>query len=194
MHQARVVQNALTTVESEKLATNYGIKGVPLLSALRSLSFPLSFPYDFMHLIWANLISNLILLWTGNFKDLDHTNEHYLIRKTVWEDIAAAGANASAYIPSAFAARIPNLVTEKKHLTCEAYANWTRYLAPILLRGRFLDEKYYKHFVRLVKLLNDCLELEITHDQINEVEKGFQDWVMDYEKYVFLPLILCHLG
>lgn len=37
----------------------YVIKGLPLLTALTSLSFPLSFPYNFMHLIWYNLIVNL---------------------------------------------------------------------------------------------------------------------------------------
>jgi hypothetical protein len=72
MEQAQEVQSALTNATSEQLATKYGIKGLPLLSALSSLSFPISFPYDFMHLICTNLIPNLILLWTRKFKDLDH--------------------------------------------------------------------------------------------------------------------------
>jgi hypothetical protein len=185
MLQAAEVQNATTATANEQLATRYGIKGIPLLSALQSLSFPLSFPYDFMHLIWANLIPNLILLWTGTFKDIDHGEERYVLDKTVWEAVASAGASAGAYIPSAFGTRVPNLVTEKKHLNCEAYANWTRYLAPVLLRGRFLDEKYYKHFVCLVKLLNQCLEYEISQNEIDELEKGFQLWVSDYERLAF---------
>jgi hypothetical protein len=49
----------------------YGIKGVLLLSNFKSLCFPLSFPYNFMHLIWENVIPNLISLWTGEFKGLD---------------------------------------------------------------------------------------------------------------------------
>jgi hypothetical protein len=72
MKQGERVQSAPTAAESERLATNCGIKGVPLLNSLCSLSFPTSFPYDFMHLIWTNLIPNLILLWTGKFKDLNH--------------------------------------------------------------------------------------------------------------------------
>jgi hypothetical protein len=47
------VESALTDIQREELANAYGIKGVPLLSALGSLRFPQSFPYDFMHLIWA---------------------------------------------------------------------------------------------------------------------------------------------
>ena len=68
----------------------FGIKDMPLLSALSSLSFPTSFPYNFMHLIWMNLISNLVLLWTGKFKDLDHNGQDYMIIKTVWEAIREA--------------------------------------------------------------------------------------------------------
>jgi len=45
--------------------------------ALSSLSFPVSFPYNFMHLIWTNLIPNLICFWTGKFKDISHHNEGY---------------------------------------------------------------------------------------------------------------------
>ena len=90
MEQAQEVQSALTNATSEELATKYGIKGLPLLSALSSLSFPISFPYDFMHLIWTNLIPNLILLWTGNFKDLDHNDEGYILAPKVWQAIGAA--------------------------------------------------------------------------------------------------------
>jgi hypothetical protein len=79
MKHAQEVQSALTSAASEKLATKYGIKSLPLLSALSSLSFSISFSYDFMHLIWTNLIPNLILLWTGNFKDLDHDDEGYVL-------------------------------------------------------------------------------------------------------------------
>ena len=77
MEQATEVQYAPTNVDYEGLATKYGIKGLPLLSTLSSLSFPVSFPYDFMHLIWTNLIPNLIRFWTGKFKDIFHHNEGY---------------------------------------------------------------------------------------------------------------------
>ena len=42
LRQAVEVQTASTTSASERLATKYGIKGLPLLTALTSLSFPLS--------------------------------------------------------------------------------------------------------------------------------------------------------
>lgn len=51
MQQAQQVQLAPTTAEAETLAKEYGIKGIPVLSFVSSLSFLKSFPYDFMHLI-----------------------------------------------------------------------------------------------------------------------------------------------
>ena len=95
MEHAQEVQSALTNATSEQLATKYGIKGLPLLSALSSLSFPISFPYDFMHLIWANLIPNLMLLWTRKFKNLDHDNEGYILAPHVWQAIGEATLNAN---------------------------------------------------------------------------------------------------
>src|SRR5260221_5262988 len=61
MAQAKLVESASTEIQREELAKAYGIKGVPLLSTLGSLRFPQLFPYDFMHLIWENLIPNLVL-------------------------------------------------------------------------------------------------------------------------------------
>jgi hypothetical protein len=186
MEQAKEVQYASTNTDSETLATKYGIKGLPLLSTLSSLSFPVSFPYDFMHLIWTNLIPNLILFWTGKFKDISHHDEGYVLAPTVWEAIGEATANAGKTIPAAFGSRVPNIASEKAQMIAETHSIWTLYIAPTLLKGRFVRPQYYKHFMELVRLLTLCLEFEITQDQVNDLEKGFQSWVQQYERYVFL--------
>jgi hypothetical protein len=36
----------------------------------------------------------------------------------------------------------------------------------------------------LVRLLTLCLEFEITQDEVDDLETGFQKWVKDYELYV----------
>jgi hypothetical protein len=71
LSQAKEVQDALSKAQKDRLPKVYGIKGVSILLNLKAISFPLSFPYDFMHLIWENLIPNLVLLWTRGFKNLD---------------------------------------------------------------------------------------------------------------------------
>ncbi|RXW12694.1 hypothetical protein EST38_g13161 [Candolleomyces aberdarensis] len=128
--QAKEVQFAATTAESERLATAYGIKGLPILSTLPSLSFPTSFPYDFMHLIFENVMKNLILLWTGDFKGLDEGTGSYVLEKQVWEAIGAATAASGSTIPSAFAARAPNIADEKSSMTADMWSFWLQYLGP----------------------------------------------------------------
>ena len=184
LEQAETVQSASTTNDFDRLSTMFGIKGVPLLSTLSSLSFPTSFPYDFMHLIWANLIPNLILLWTGKFKNLDHDGQDYVIMQAVWNLIGEATFQAGETIPAAFGSRVLNIALEKAHIICETYSIWTLYLAPILLKGRFLNERYYNHFMKLVQLLLRCIDFEITQEQIDDLDQNFQDWVQDYERYV----------
>ena len=189
LKQATEVQTASTTTASERLATKYGIKGLPLLTALSSLSFPLSFPYDFMHLIWSNLIVNLIHLWTAKFKDLDHDDQDYVLMPTVWQAIGEATFNSGKTIPAAFGSRVPNIASEKAHMIAETYSIWTLHIAPVLLKGRFQHQRYYKHFIRLVELLMVCLEFEISQVDVDNLETGFQSWVIDYERCIFLFLL-----
>ena len=93
LEQAGEVILAATNAEEDRLSTKYGIKGIPLLSLLGSLSFPSSFPLDFMHLIFENLIPNLINHYTGNFKDLGCGSESYELSADVWSAICEAGPN-----------------------------------------------------------------------------------------------------
>ena len=94
MDHARQAQFAETAAEEEHIAKSTGIKGLPLLSYLSSLFFPLSFPFDFMHLVFENLIKNLVLLWTGHFKDLDQGTGDYVLSPQVWEAISEATATS----------------------------------------------------------------------------------------------------
>ena len=180
--QAAEVDAATTNASASNLAKTYGIKGRPLLSVLHSLSFPCSFPYDFMHLIWENLIKNLVLLWTGEFKGLDEGNEVYELDKTVWEAIGEGTTASGSTIPSAYGARVPNVAQDKSGCTADMWSFWTLYLGPILLRNRFRKSTYYKHFVKLVTLLNICLQFEITNEEIEMVREGFIKWVQEYEE------------
>jgi Transposase family tnp2 len=185
LQQAQMVQGAPSDAEATRRSKAFGIKGVPALSYLKSLSFPLSFPYDFMHLIWENTIPNLILLWTGEFKGLDEGVEDYQFSPKVWEAIGTATAAAGSTIPSAFCTRPPNIVINKSACTAESWSFWALFIGPVLLRRRFSHGKYYQHFIKLVTLLNICLQFEITTDEVETLREGFIKWVEEYEKCVF---------
>ena len=146
LEQASEVEMAPSNVVREKLSKSYGIKGVPVLSCVSSISFPASFPFDFMHLIWENLIPNLIGFWTGTFKDLDHEGKDYVIESHIWKQIGSATAACGTTIPSAFGARVPD-ISARQSMSAEMWANWTLFITPIVLRGRFKSPHYYKHFI-----------------------------------------------
>jgi hypothetical protein len=147
IQQGTAVLEASTTAAGERLAKDSGIKGVPLLSSLGTLNFPFSFPLDFMHLIFENLIPNLIKHYTGTFKDLDSGAEDYELPKDVWLKICETGLASGDTIPSSFGSWVPNLKTDRSSMTAEAWGFWSMYLAPILLRDRFSHRRYYDHFV-----------------------------------------------
>jgi hypothetical protein len=182
MDHARKAQFAETAAEEERVAKSTGIKGIPVFSYLSSLFFPLSFPFDFMHLIFENLIKNLVLLWTGKFKDLDQGSGDYVLSQQVWEAIGVATAASGSTIPSAYGARPQNVAQDKSQINADSWSFWALYLGPVLLRGRFTSPRYYSHFVGLVKLINLCLQFEITKEEIAQIREGFQKWVETYER------------
>ncbi|KAJ7114646.1 hypothetical protein C8R43DRAFT_961259 [Mycena crocata] len=179
--QGQEVQTAPTTAAAERLAKRHGVKGVPILSFLKSLSFPRSFPFNFMHPIWENLIKNLGLLWTGEFKGLDKGTGEYQLAKAIWEAIAKRTSEAADTIPSAYGSRVPNIAKDRPNVSAEMWSFWTLYLGPVLLQRKFRSAKYYDHFIVLLRLLNICLQFETTDGEIETVRVGFIDWVQRYE-------------
>lgn len=156
-----------------------------MLSALSSITFPTSFPYDFMHLVYESLIKNLVLLWTSKFKHLDESTGKYQLTPPVWKAIGAATAASGTSIPGAFGARPQNIANSKYSCTADMWSFWILYIGPILLAKRFHKQKYYNHFVQLVVLINMCLQFEIKQQDIDFLQCGFQEWVLTYEKCVF---------
>ncbi|TFK65416.1 hypothetical protein BDN72DRAFT_773358 [Pluteus cervinus] len=138
-----------------------------------------------MHLIWENLVKNLITLWTGKFKGLDEGVGNYHLAEAIWKGVGADTATAGTTIPSAYGCRVPNIAQDGVSVTAEMWSFWSLYLGPALLRRRFKDKRYYNHFIDLVKLLNQCLQFEITKIDIQNIRSGFIKWVNDYESYYY---------
>ncbi|KAI0758366.1 hypothetical protein BD413DRAFT_607663 [Trametes elegans] len=63
-----------------------------------------------MHLLYENVLKNLMFLWTGNYKGLDAGTEDYGFAPTVWDAIGAASETSGNTIPSSFGPRPPNLI------------------------------------------------------------------------------------
>jgi hypothetical protein len=190
MDQAHEVQFAATATAEESLAKQYGVKGIPILSCLSSLFFPLSFPYDFMHLIYENVIKNLVLLWTGTYKGLGQGTGSYQLSPTVWDAIGAATAAGGDTIPTAFGARPPDVSKDRTACTADTWSFWLLFLGPVLLHNKFQRPIYYKHFIEFVKLIHLCLQFEYSSGDIALIRTGFANWVEEYERYISDALLL----
>jgi hypothetical protein len=187
--QAREVAFTDAVGAREKLAKHYGIKGISILSYLSTISFPHSFPYDFMHLIWENVVKNLFSLWFGDFKGLDAGTGSYQLDQDIINDIGAEGAAAGSSIPYTFGTAPPNIASDKVSWTADSRSFWTLHLAPVLLRDR-LPDHYFVHFLELVKLLNICLEFDMDRTNIDVLHEGFASWVEDFERYVVIRVFV----
>ena len=183
MAQAKAVESMPIDVQQENLAKAYGIKGVPLLSALRSLRFPQSFLYDFMHLVWENLILNLVLFWSGCFKGMDK-GQPYVLDPYIWQVVGATSAEATRTMSLSFGASIPNLAKDCSYFMSSTWSMWSLFIAPTVLRHRFPKECYYKYFCFLVRILNLCLQFEISEKDIDGIESGICKWVVGYEQCI----------
>jgi hypothetical protein len=192
MNQAKHVSDAQNNAEKERRAKQSGIHGVPALSRLSSLSFPISFPHDFMHVIFENIIPMLVSIWTNDFKGMDSGREDYVIQSTVWDAIGLACSMSGDTIPSAFGCRVPNIAKERYCFIAESWLLFTSLLAPVVLRRRFSKQIYFTHFLSLVRLINTCLKMELSTADIKTIRDGFAKWVVDYERYAAQHLKIYH--
>jgi len=124
----------------------------------------------------------LICLWKGNFRDVNSSEQPYVISADNWHTIGLRTTQSNRYIPSSFSRLIPNIDIDQNLFTAEAYGFWFVHMAPTLLDGYFTMEKYYKHTMLLVKIIEKCLQFEITHEEINILEYNIELWVRKFEK------------
>jgi len=136
-----------------------------------------------MHLIWENLIPNLVLFWSGRYKGMDN-GQPYVLEPHIWQVVGATSAEATKTIPLSFGTSIPDPAKDCSYFTSSMWSVWSLFIAPTVLRDRFPEVWYYKHFCSLVRILNLYLQFEISKKDIDEIELGICSWVVDYEQCV----------
>ncbi|KAJ3500927.1 hypothetical protein NLJ89_g9571 [Agrocybe chaxingu] len=177
----RAIENASTKKDKEAIAQKTGIKGMPAFSRVGSLNYARGMPWDFMHLLFENVVKNLFNMWMGSFKNLTSENEDFIIPADIWKKIGKETVNAVKYIPSQFVRSVKNLVDDQTTMNAEAWSFWFMYMAPILLKNR-LVEKYYRHACDLVTIMKMCTQFSITREEVDELEEHIIQWVQRYEK------------
>ncbi|QRV79766.1 Transposase family tnp2 [Ceratobasidium sp. AG-Ba] len=173
--------------EEEQRSTQTGINGLSALAEVSSLDFPVSFPHDFMHVMFQNVIPMLLDLWSHKRKkeNFGTGEEDYVLNSSDWSAIGRACASAGDTIPAKFGCRVPNLAEKRYESTAESMLLFATLLGPGLLRNRFTNEAYYQHFIFLVRLINKCCSHSVTQDDVDFIRRGFARWVERYEELYF---------
>ncbi|KAF8530257.1 hypothetical protein BU17DRAFT_60017 [Hysterangium stoloniferum] len=67
----------------------------------------------------------------------------------------------------------------------EFWSFWAIYLAPPLLQYRFPKPKYYTHFLLLVDIIKQTIQLSITTEELDSLEENIIKWVEQYERWYY---------
>ncbi|KAG8703712.1 hypothetical protein FRC09_003998 [Ceratobasidium sp. 395] len=161
-----------------------GINDRPIFAHLKSFDLAKCAPYDIMHLLFENLVPNMIKHWIGKFKKLDQGTGNYRIPDNVWTEIGKLTAEATCTIPAAFVGTLPDIAEDRSLYKAEGYSFWVQYIAPILLLNR-LPEPYYEHFLLMRDIIMLSVQLNITSAQVDELEAMVNRWVVDYERFYY---------
>lgn len=179
---ARRVDRSRTNVERKRRSIKYGINGTSIFSKSPGIHFPHSFPFDFMHLLKNTMENYSIFFGSPTYKDLDSGRESYIIHPAIWKQIGKSTALANATIPAQFGRSIPNIAEERFFFTAEAYMVWFTLYAPILLRGRFQEDKYYKHLEDFLSIVRRLLQFATTKAERDKLRLDIVKWYEAYEK------------
>ncbi|CCO36610.1 hypothetical protein BN14_10751 [Rhizoctonia solani AG-1 IB] len=159
----------------------FGLNSRPVFSRLKSIDLANCAPYDAMHLLFKNLVPNMIRHWTGNFKGIRQGTEGYKIKLEDWEEIGKLTTKAAKTIPSAFVGTLPNIAQDGHLYKAEAYAFWFQYIALILLEGR-LQDKYYEHFLLMQEIIILALQFELMPKHLDQLQRMINTWIVQYQE------------
>lgn len=137
-----------------------------LISVVGSIRFPSSFPFDIMHVLYENIMKELLSLWEGVYKtgrprapgeaeEADGEDDErerpasespspdYIIPKADWLALDEELAGSTKLTPAQMAPSSAK-VSIRGTWNVDSYAYFLMYAGPVLLRNR-LPSAYYDH-------------------------------------------------
>jgi len=85
---------------------------MPALQRVNSIDFAQGDPWDFMHLLFENIVKNLISMWKEKFKGLNAGSQNFIIPEHIWEVIGQKMVAATRDIPAAFIISLSNIADD----------------------------------------------------------------------------------
>ncbi|KAI5839074.1 hypothetical protein DFP73DRAFT_484544, partial [Morchella snyderi] len=152
-----------------KQISKYGVKGLSILSQLKSIDFPRSFPPDSMHLWFENIIPDLVKHWRGKYRPkVVQTDDEYNIALSDWEWISSDIATSSSTFPALFGSVLRNFLEHVHELTASEWQTFTILLAPVYLK-EVLPNEDYNEYISLVEAIQIACDHILTVEEICEV-------------------------
>ncbi|KAJ9111247.1 hypothetical protein QFC22_006547 [Naganishia vaughanmartiniae] len=190
MRDVEAIRSCRTKASQEILKKEKGINDQSVLSLVGSINFPWSFSADVMHILYENIMKELLGLWDGTYKASMITGtadgrlgqvpgERYVVSQAHWNQMDKEVSSSNATVPAEMARRLGS-ISKRGYWTAETYSYFLAHLGPIVMRGR-LSKVYYDHFVDLSRITNIICKLEITNDEIAEIRSGLVEWVTQFE-------------
>ena len=150
-------------------AIDSGIKVISPLTALPTITFPDSVPFDVMHLVYLGLVRDLCALLSGKFFTNEDLNNHDRgrMKEKDWE---ALGVNmASIGAPVSWGRYPRNIAKYINQFKAEELCNFLiHYLLPLSFNR--VDNSSYHALQRLVFVISMATSYQLTTSEIDEIE------------------------
>ncbi|KAF9559080.1 hypothetical protein CPC08DRAFT_608363, partial [Agrocybe pediades] len=192
MENLQKVVNSTSEAEFEANRKETGICKPSLVSGLLpkyTLTPPLCFTVDLMHLLCLNLGDLLIKLWRGKLKceDTDKKSTwHWAVLKgKTWTKHGRLVGDATRYFPSSFhrPPRNPAKKISSGYKATEYYL-YLFGLGPAFFRA-VLPKKYWQNFCKLARAVQIIMQRSITGAQAMEAHINFIQFVEEYENMYY---------
>jgi hypothetical protein len=170
-----------TITECKEIQQKNGITCVPILGLLCSIDLVKSFPYGLMHLLFENLAPNLVSHWKGQFKNLDPSEDPYVLKEKVWETIGLETVGSIRTTPSWMVRAMPDIHLHATKYTAKSWAFWITWMAPYLLKDQ-LPMRHYEHILLLADIIKIVTSLEIKEEQLDVLDVMVHWWHAEYEE------------
>jgi hypothetical protein len=180
---ARTDIEQCATADDEATYTQWGITRKSILTELKSIHFPRSFPIDIMHCILLNITPLLFKLWIGNVKGIDTDADSIPLyrlnartQETIGDELAAAAKNIPASLGHA-----PRRID--RHFRGFKAAEWkawlTLYGTPTLLGH--LPDAHLQNFVYLSRIYTTATKHEMCEADVDTVGEMCTTFLRSFE-------------
>ncbi|KAJ9092331.1 hypothetical protein QFC20_007411 [Naganishia adeliensis] len=151
-----------------------------------SVDFPTSFTPDLMHILFENIMKQLLGLWDGSPKARQSRRfqEEWAVSAEDWAALQHDITQSHASIPADIARNISVPLDQRGSWTAESWSFFMMFMGPIALQGR-LRNPYYKHYLKLAKLARGLTKLVISTDDLVVMYREASEWVEEFEKLYY---------